>query len=171
MSPTSVEISLARVFVVPPGTLGLTVKFYGSNDGALVIGISNSCPFRSSIRVGDRLVTMNGARIKSESDLAKGKNSAREFGVVKLPLSRNAADFTRGQSLQLKPLEPSYFNSLELPASQKKYGGDFLELLSPLKREWRSKDEHTLQSHPLPLIDDEHNENPIRSNFEIDCCP
>ena len=126
-STTANDDSLVRTIAVPPGPLGLTVKRYGSADGALVTSVSASCAFGSSVRVGDRLVTINGAPIDTAEDLSKGKDATREVGVAPRPTSDDAADYTKGQLLQLRDLDAVKFRELDWEDARSKHGADFTE--------------------------------------------
>ena len=71
----------------PPGRLGLTLRFSGSDGGgkeggALITGVSPACAFGDKVSVGDRLVTVDGAAVSTIEDLEGGEEEERGFRTL-----------------------------------------------------------------------------------------
>ena len=68
------------IITVAPGQLGMTVEF-GDGPGALITGLQPTCSFQDKVDVGDRLVSIDGRRVRSAEDLS-GSDRQRVFGFV-----------------------------------------------------------------------------------------
>ncbi|KAL3803444.1 hypothetical protein ACHAWO_003599 [Cyclotella atomus] len=66
---------------VPPGKIGLLLSV--DNSGATVAKIEADGKFRDEIEVGDRIVTIDGARITKAADLQVNNDKVRVFGIAK----------------------------------------------------------------------------------------
>ena len=75
---------------VGPGQLGLTVKFMKSKEGAVITGVRDTCSFKDNVKVGNRVVTMDGIRVSKLADLIGQDEPLRTIGIVRdqLPESK-----------------------------------------------------------------------------------
>ena len=76
------EFPSLLMLTVSPGRLGLTLAIV-PEGGAKIMSIDPACTFRSQIRVGDRILTIDGKRLVTLDDARAGKESVRKFGIVK----------------------------------------------------------------------------------------
>jgi len=70
---------------VSAGKLGLGIKFYSNQQGAVITTIHDTCSFKDQINVGDRIVNINGSHAVTKlEDLSIGMNEPnRIIGIVK----------------------------------------------------------------------------------------
>jgi len=70
------------MLTVSPGRLGLTLVIV-PDGGAKIKNIDPACTFRGQLQIGDRIVTIDGKKIRTLEDVKVGKERVRKFGIVK----------------------------------------------------------------------------------------
>jgi hypothetical protein len=73
-----------RLFTVPPGKLGATVRIdevFGA--GATITDIDPDCTLKGKLTVGDRIVTIDGHKVTSIADFNMTEDETRKFGIAK----------------------------------------------------------------------------------------
>jgi hypothetical protein len=82
------EVGEAYYLQVPPGKLGLSVKFLhytrSPQPGAVITAILETCAIKGQVEVGDRIVLINGYQAVTKlEDLSIGNDQVRIIGFVK----------------------------------------------------------------------------------------
>lgn len=67
---------------VSPGRVGLTVAFEDDEAGALVTAVHSECALAGRVRVGDRLIEIEGEQVTATEDLTQGNDQPRQFGFA-----------------------------------------------------------------------------------------
>jgi len=80
-NPSSGNSERFRTIYIPPGKLGLAVKFYKEMDGAVIDKVFKYCAFKDSVGVGDRIMTIDGNKVLKAADLRKGNDRMRQLGI------------------------------------------------------------------------------------------
>jgi hypothetical protein len=82
------------IILVTPGKIGLTLSIDKTLGGATITKVDPTCRFKEQLSVGDRIVTIDGFRIKSIADLQLNNDKVRRFGIVRkaLPAATAAGD-------------------------------------------------------------------------------